>query len=200
MGEVHDLVGRILGQQHTGQQTREKKTVQPQTEEQRGKRACALTERGSISKVTKGLVGGAATGSAEYRKHLTTALILRNSGQDTHPSISKQAQTTRAAWGGGRHKTARSAARGQGRSKTGIASLLHVKLAPTSAPSPTGERQEHLDAIIAFAGPGQKRRLFRILDILTVKWATEHVPEERRFLLNAQLMFLKKEKDPTTPR
>ena len=44
-GGVHDLIGRILGQQHTGQQNREKNQKRPQTEEQRGKRACALTAR-----------------------------------------------------------------------------------------------------------------------------------------------------------
>ena len=43
----------------------------------------------------------------------------------------------------------------------------------------------------------QRRRLFRGLDILTIKWATGDLPEECRFLLNTQLMFLKKEKDPT---
>ena len=85
----------------------------------------------------------------------------------------------------------------QGRSETGIASLPHVKLSPMSALGPTGE-QEHLDAIVSFAGAGQKRRLFRDLDILTIKWATGDLPEECRFLLNTQLMFLKKEKDPTS--
>ena len=55
--------------------------------------------------------------------------------------------------------------REQGRSKTGIASLLHVKLAPMSALGPTGERQEHLDATISFVCAGQRRRLFRGLDI-----------------------------------
>ena len=34
-----------------------------------------------------------------------------------------------------------------------------------SAPGPSRERQEHLDPIIAFAGAGQRRRLFRMLDI-----------------------------------
>ena len=43
--------------------------MQPQTDEQRGKRACALTARGSISKAMKGLVGGAAQGSADCRKN-----------------------------------------------------------------------------------------------------------------------------------
>ena len=79
-----------------------------------------------------------------------------------------------------------------------MASLPHVKLAPMSAPGPTGERQAHLDAVVACAGAGLKRRLFGILDVLTVQWATGDIPEDCRFLLNTQLMFLKKEKDPTT--
>ena len=63
---------------------------------------------------------------------------------------------------------------------------------------PTGERQEHLDAIISFTVAGQRRRLFRGLDIFNNKWGIGDLPEEGRFLLNTQLMFLKKEKDPTT--
>ena len=35
-----------------------------------------------------------------------------------------------------------------------------------SAPSLTRERQEHLDAVVSFAGAGQRRRLFRGLDTL----------------------------------
>ena len=66
-----------------------------------------------------------------------------------------------------------------------------------SAPGPAGERQQHLDIIVPFAGAGQKRRLFRGLDILTIKWATADLSEECRILLNTQLMSLKKEKDPT---
>ena len=54
----------------------------------------------------------------------------------------------------------------QGRSKTGIASLPHVKLSPISAPGPTGERQEHLDAIVSCLVAAQRRRLFRKLDTL----------------------------------
>ena len=80
--------------------------------------------------------------------------------------------------GGGRCKEARSAVREQGRSKTGVASLPHVKLAPNSGPEPTGEGKEHLDAVVAFAGVGQRRRLFTVLDVLTVKWATRDLPEE----------------------
>ena len=57
---------------------------------------------------------------------------------------------------------------------------------------------EHLDAVVSFAGAGQRRRQFRGLGILTIKWATGDLQEECRFLLNTQLMFLKKEKDPTS--
>ena len=39
--EVHDLIGRVFGEQHTGQQAAMKNKVKPQTEVQRGKRACA---------------------------------------------------------------------------------------------------------------------------------------------------------------
>ena len=41
-------------------------------------------------------------------------------------------------------------------------------------------------------------RLFRVFDILTIKWATGDLLEECRFLLNTPLMFLKKEKDPNS--
>ena len=87
----------------------------------------------------------------------------------------------------------REARREQGRGKTGLASPPHVKLGPMSALGPTGERQEHLDAAVAFAGAGQRTRMFRVLDVLTVKWAMGDLPEARRFLLDTELMFLKKE-------
>ena len=38
----------------------------------------------------------------------------------------------------------------------------------------------------------------RVLDIRTVKWATDDLPEQCRFLLDTQLMLLKKEKEPAT--
>ena len=67
-----------------------------------------------------------------------------------------------------------------------------------SAHGPSGERQEQLDAIVSFAGAGQRRRLFRELDTLIIKYATGDLREGCRFLLNTQLIFLKKEKDPTS--
>ena len=170
----------------------------PQTDEQRGKRACVLTDRGSISKAVKGHVGGAAQGSADCRKNWTTALIARNSNLGTHPTNAECNEAARGDWEGGRYKATRSAMREQRRNKTGITLLPHVKLAPMRAPGPTGGRQDHLDAIISFARVGQWRRQFRCIDILTIKLAIGDLPEECRFLLNTQLMFLKKEKDPTS--
>ena len=87
--------------------------------------------------------------------------------------------------------------REQGRTRTGVASLPHVKLSPVSAPGPAGEWQEHLDAVVSFAGGCQRRRLFRELTF-TIIWATGDLPEECRFLLNTQSMFLKKKKDGTS--
>ena len=110
-------------------------------------------------------------GFSRMPEELDTGLIPRSSGQGTYSSGAEGAQAARAAWGGGGYKAARGAVREQGRSKTGTASLPHVKLAPMRAPGATGERQEHLDAVIPFAGAGQRRRLFRGLDILTIKWA-----------------------------
>ena len=46
--------------------------------------------------------------------------------------------------------------------------------------------------------PARRGRLFRELDILTIKWATGDLLEECRFLLNTQLTFLEKEKDPSS--
>ena len=83
--------------------------------------------------------------------------------------------------------------REQGRTKKSIASLPHVTLALMSAPGPTVE-----DAIISFVRAGQRRRPVRRLDILTIKWVVGDLREECRFFFNTQLMFWKKEKDPTT--
>ena len=60
----------------------------------------------------------------------------------------------RAAQEASKYKEARSAMREQGRSKTGLALLPHVELAPMSAH--TGERREHLNAVVAFAGAREK--------------------------------------------
>ena len=66
-GQINDLICKVLG--------RTAKRVQPQTDDQRGKRACAFTAQGSISKAMKGLVCGAAQGYTACRRNWTTVLI-----------------------------------------------------------------------------------------------------------------------------
>ena len=188
-GQINALIGLVLGQQNSGPLRRTAGKRQPHTDEQRGKLAFALTAQGSISKAMKCLVGGAARGSTDCHRNWTTALIPRSLGIGTHPTRAECAEATHA-WGGVRYKLARIAIREQGRSKTGIA--------PMSALGTTADRQEHLDAIVSFAGTGQRRRLFPSLDIITIKWATGDLPEECHFLLHTKLMYLKKEKEPTS--
>ena len=66
-----------------------------------------------------------------------------------------------------------------------------------SAPGPTGERQDTSGRpSSSFAGDGQSQRLFRGFDSLTIRRAICDLLEESRFLLNTQLVFFKKEKDP----
>ena len=121
-GENRELIGRVLEQQHSGPLRRRKRVTQPQTDEQRGKRGCALKVLGSTSKAMKGLVGGAAQGSADCRMNWTTALIPRSSGSGTHTTSAEFSEAAPVARGGGRYKAARSAMREQGLSRTGIAS------------------------------------------------------------------------------
>ena len=52
---------------------------------------------------------------------------------------------------------------------------------------------------MAFAGAGQRSRVFGVLQVLTVKWATGDLPEECQFFLDTQLVFFcKNEKEPAT--
>ena len=136
--------------------------------------------------------------ATDRRTAREASLCLDSTGicQQSHERTSRRCCAGISRLGGGCYKLARSAMREQGRSNTGIASLLHVKMSPMSALGPTGEWQEHLDAIVSFAGAGLRRRLFQGLDIFTIKWAMGDLPGECRFLLNTQLMFLKK--DPTS--
>ena len=76
-GQISDLICKVLSQQNSGPLRRTAGKTQPQTDEQRGKRACALIARGSISKAMKGLVGVAAQCSADCPRNWTTDLIPR---------------------------------------------------------------------------------------------------------------------------
>ena len=104
-GQINALTGLVLGQQNSGPLRRTAGKTKPQTDEQRGKRACALTARGSISKATKGLVGGAAQGPVDCRRNGTTNLIRRSSNS-SHQSASRHPELPgvegETNWCGGR--------------------------------------------------------------------------------------------------
>ena len=85
-----------------------------------------------------------------------------------------------------------------GKSADGPPSIPWVRLAPLSAAGPSGERQEHLDDIVKEAGVSHRRRFIRCLDELTVKWAIGDLPTTCRWLLNTQVLFLSKHREPTT--
>ena len=126
--------------------------------------------------------GGAATGSAECRKHWTTALIHWSSGQGTRPSNAERGQATQSSLE--RRQIQISPQRYEGTRTQKDRNRIPL-------PCQTGTHQR-------VSGAGQRTRLFRTLDILTVKWTTGGVPEECSFLFNTQLVFLKMAKDRPT--
>ena len=65
-------------------------------------------------------------------------------------------------------RKARGAMRGQRRSKTWRSVSSACQIGAHECPRTTGEKQEHLDAVVAFASAGQRMRMFRVLGILHV--------------------------------
>ena len=159
-----------------------------ETDEERGKRACVLSARRSISKALKDSRGDQRKAQQIVGRTGARALELT-------PPV-RNVPRHCVLLGGVRYKAARRAVREQGRSKTGVASLPHVKRAPMSALVSCRRSQEYQDAIISFWRVGQRRRLFRGLDIRTVKRATGDLSEKCRFFLNTQLMFWKRRVQP----
>ena len=88
-GQISDLICKVLGQQNSGPLRRTARRVQSQTDEQRGKRACALVARGSISKATKGLVGGAAPCTRQQHPILVPSFLQAKVGAERNPRKKK---------------------------------------------------------------------------------------------------------------
>ena len=155
---------------------------------------CALTAQGSSSKALKGLVGSAAQGSADCRRNWTTAVIPTElvRWNSSHQCGGRRGGANCLGWRKVQSGTERDEGARPEQNRYRFAatrqtvayecSWSHWRTAETP-----GCRRLH-----------RRRRLFRGLDIVTIKWATGDLPEECRFLLNTQLMFLKREKDPTS--
>ena len=67
-------------------------------------------------------------------------------------------------------------------------------LSALTSPRPSGERQEHLTAILDEGRPHTRRRMRRVLADLGFRWAVGALPRECRWLLDTQAMFLKKQR------
>ena len=123
----------------------------PQTEKQRGQGACAkqrLHQRGHEGASWRSCGGQGRTLEAVDHSCDSWKLLQRF----TSHRLRARSGNARSMEEACRYKEARRATREQ--------------LAPMGALG-RPVRQEHVDAVLAFAGAGQRRRLFRVLDILT---------------------------------
>ena len=168
-------------------------------EETKGRTTRRKTAKGAVSKAMQGLVGGVAPGTEEERTLWTAALIPRSEAHGGPTTSADEARDAReCSWGGGDVRRAKAEMRQAGKTPGGLPGIPWVHMAPLSAPGPSGDRQEHLDDILGGAGASQRRRLTRALDELTVRWATNQLPPACRWMLNTQVLFLKKEREPTS--
>ncbi len=160
---------------------------------------CQWTAAGAKSKAVKGLVGGIAPGCPAQRARWTADLIPRSEaagGPCTRPE--EQTAAADSAWGAGERQAARKEMRAAGKRPGSRPGIPFAKLAPWSAPGPSSDRQEHLGDMLAYSGARVRRRLLRALDDLTVRWAINDLPASCRWLLNMQVLFLIKSREPTS--
>jgi len=198
-GHFDSLILHIAGQQAANQAQQPEDLFESPDDDDKRRRRAARTQAaaGAVRKAMQSLVGGLAPGSPEDRLQWTRDLVPR-SGLPNSPCTSEAEATfaKECAWGRGDVAEARQAMKDAGRQGGGPPGIPWVRLAPLSAPGPSGERQEHLDDIMGSAGFRHKRRLRRVLDELTVLLAVGQLPPTCRWILNTQLLFLSKAKDP----
>ena len=134
---------------------------QNQSEEKLGKRTRQKVAAQAVSKAMKGLVGGVASGTPAEREQWATELIPRSALSGGVAPCTAQGEADaakRCAWSGGDATTARAEMREAGRKPGGTAEIPWTRLAPLSAPGPTGDRQEHLDDCLAGGGVSHRTR------------------------------------------
>ena len=159
-GHFDDLVLRVCGQQAETNRRQDRHMDGPHgaSEEAKGKRANRLTAANAVSKAVKGLVGGVATGSTEEREEWTIDLIPRSTVPNGPCASASELDASRAcSWGSGDVRQARQEMRRAGKRSYGPPKMPWVRLVLKAAPGPSGDRQEHLDAVMESAGASQKR-------------------------------------------
>ena len=196
-GRFDELILSVAGQQQL--ETSARTSAELHGEEQRGAKARQQAAAGAKSKAVKGLVGGLATASPEQRATWTAEMIPRSDRTEGPCATPAEHEAARAcAWGGGDFAQARKEMQTAGRRPDSPPGIPWAKLAPWSAAGPTGDRQEHLEAMQRASSPAQRRRLNRVLDELAVRWATNLLPASCRWLLNTLAVFLRKSRAPTS--
>ena len=174
-----------------------------QIERQQGRRARKCTKKGRFRKAMMAFSNkGRFEATAEDRISLARALIPTSEG----PAPTGEEQAAEQAWALATH--------GHGASDADMYKHLAVQreegkiptipiptFAALTAPGPTGERAEHLQQCLRTRHLGARRRLFRALDLLTVRAARGMLPMEARWILNTKLIFMEKgadvdDKDP----
>ena len=197
-GRFDELVTEVAAQQLEDARVNRGAMHRNDTEERRGKRARQQAAAGAKSKAVKGLVGGVATSTPEEREQWTADLIPRSVAEHGPLTTEQEKEAAReCAWGQGEYRQARKEMREAGKKPGSHAGIPWARLAPWSAPGPSGDRQEHLDGVLKNCGASRRRRLLRAIDELTVKWAVDALPPSCRWLLNTQLLFLRKNREPT---
>lgn len=196
-GRFDELVQRISGQQLEEDRRALHRPPTLDDEDHRGKMTRQRTAAGAKSKAVKSLVGGIAPGSATERRQWTIDLVPRHEGA-TSPCTRQEESALGPdfAWGRAVFTEALKEMRQAGRRPGSHDGIPWARLAPWRAPGPSGDRQEHLDDMLQHAGASVRRRLVRVLDELTVRWAINTLPSSCRWLLNTQVLFLTKAKEP----
>lgn len=201
-GHFDELARTVLGQQIEARRRREhsgslSRIVEVGDEEERhGRRARLATAQGAVSKAVKGLVGGVASADPAVRAEWTAEYIPRCAdGRGPTPSDAEREAARACSWGRGDVAVSRREMRQATRSPEGLPGIPWARLPPHAAPGPSGERQEHLEDILRSCGVSHRRKLRRALDELTVRWAIGALPSTCRWLLNTQVLFLRKQRE-----
>ena len=165
---MEDLIGRNFGRaaHWATKYGKEDPTADPA-----GKRACALTAGGSISKARIGWRSCCGHGRTQETMDCSSDSPKFSQVWESH----RNRTNSGGACSVGRRQVQRSPkcferTRPQ---QNGCSVASACQTGAHECPWVMGERQKHLDAVVAFVGAGQRRRMFRVLDILTVKRAME---------------------------
>ena len=196
----HILLQQAKGGPQTEPEVGEKPAkggVDPKATERRAKAVRHKVAAGAIGKAVQSLLGGVADLTTDERASWTRELIPRSSDAARAQIGPQETSDAMAhAWGGGDPGAVREALRRAGKRPGGPPELPWAHLSPLTAPGPSGERREHLDVVLDAAGPRQRRRLVRALDTLAVLWAVNRLPPTCAWLLNTQILFLRKDREP----